>query len=67
MTITLNGERTEVPSEATTVEALLKSLRYTFPLIIVKVNGTLVERASYGNARVGEGDDVETYHLVSGG
>ncbi|HPT00913.1 MAG TPA: sulfur carrier protein ThiS, partial [Candidatus Aminicenantes bacterium] len=50
-----------------TVRLLLDRMNFSFPLIIVKVNGLLVPRDDYGKASVHEGDRVEVIHLMSGG
>ncbi|MDA8426389.1 MAG: sulfur carrier protein ThiS, partial [Treponema sp.] len=62
-----NGELRELPDGTATVRALLDEVRYSFPLLIVRVNGSLVERGAYSRAPVSDGDEVEVYHLVSGG
>ena len=64
--ITLNGNQVPCPAE-TTVAALLKEAGFVFPLLVVRVNGALVERAAYGSSPVRDGDTVEILHLVSGG
>ncbi len=50
-----------------TVSSLLEKCRYTFPLIIVKINGTLVPRREFDQHRVADGDSVDAIHLMSGG
>jgi len=67
MTVTVNGEVRELPEGTATVRALLDAMRYSFPLLIVRVNGRLVERASYASEPIAAGDLVDVYHLVSGG
>ncbi len=67
MRITVNFEAEELPGESTTVAGLLKLKRYSFPLIIVRIGGALVQRADYETAVIRDGDEVELYHLVSGG
>lgn len=67
MKITLNFQPMEFPGPSMSVRAMLEAMRYSFPMIIVKVNGLLVERADYGSAMVADGDEVDMYHLVSGG
>jgi sulfur carrier protein len=67
MKINVNGEDREVAAGTATVRALLAEMRYSFPLIVVRVNGRHVERADYESAAVAEGDHVDIYHLVSGG
>ena len=67
MTITLNAERETFPETGLTVSQILERKRWTFPLLIVKVNGQLVAREQYRQRSVSDGDEVEAYHLVSGG
>jgi sulfur carrier protein len=65
--ITLNLAPESFPEERLSVAEILGRKRWTFPLIIVKVNGVLVPREGYGSAPVQDGDEMEAYHLVSGG
>jgi sulfur carrier protein len=67
MKLQLNGEEIESGGESATVQELLAARRYSFPLIVVKVNGVFVPREKYGTASVKGGDVVDAYHLVSGG
>ena len=67
MKVRVNGDEIEQGGDFASVKELLAALRYSFPLIIVKVNGILVPRDAYASANVKDGDEVEAYHLVSGG
>jgi thiamine biosynthesis protein ThiS len=67
MKVQVNGNEVELEGETVSVQALLASLRYSFPLIVVRVNGLLVAREAYGSTMLDEGDLVDAYHLVSGG
>ncbi len=67
MTITVNGETERHDEETLTVRRLLEKKRYSFPLIIIRVNGALVDRADYDSAPIRDGNDIDLYHLVSGG
>ena len=67
MNLTLNFAPESFEGESLSVAGLLERKRWTFPLIIVKVNGELVPRESYALRPLAEGDVVEAYHLVSGG
>lgn len=64
--ITVNGKQTAWAA-GTTVASLLKDAGFVFPLLIVRVNGALVDRADYGRSAVADGDTVEVVHLMSGG
>ncbi len=62
------NKRTEVAWEdGMTVSDLLDRLNYTYPLIIVKVNGELVPREAYDNRAIPDGADVRVIHLIAGG
>ena len=67
MKVKVNGESRELPEGTATIRDLLDALRFSFPLLIVRVNGRLVERGAYAATHVSEGDEVDVYHLVSGG
>lgn len=64
--ITVNGRETPW-IDGTTVASLLKDAGFVFPLLIVRVNGVLVERADYASSAVADDDTVEVVHLMSGG
>ncbi|WP_408629718.1 sulfur carrier protein ThiS [Alkaliphilus flagellatus] len=53
--------------ENLTVEGILEKKKYTFPKIIVKVNGELVSPEEYGTKVIMDGDDVKVIHLLAGG
>ncbi len=62
------NKRKEVEwEEGMTVSALLERLNYTYPHIIVKVNGELVRREAYDACTIPDGADVRVIHLIAGG
>ena len=67
MNITLNNEPLTIDGESITVEELLKLKKYTFMLRIVKVKGRLLNRDSYGEEVINDGDSVQVIYLMSGG
>jgi sulfur carrier protein len=50
-----------------TVTALLKAMNYTFPHIIVSINGVIVPRAAYETHTLPDEADVRVIHLMAGG
>jgi thiamine biosynthesis protein ThiS len=50
-----------------TVASLLRSLRFTFPRIIVSIDGEVVPREDYATRRVPDEADVRVIHLMAGG
>jgi len=67
MTITLNGAPAHLETKADTVRGVLKAKGWSFPLIVVTVNGRLVPRSDWDSAPIGDGDVMEATHLMSGG
>lgn len=68
MRLTLNNRSENLDGvESMSVSALLEYKRYTFPNIVVKVNGVLVRKEAYENTLLHEGDRVDMIHMVSGG
>jgi sulfur carrier protein len=53
--------------EGLTVSALLERFRYTFPHIIVKVDGEVVPREEYPARTIPDDADVWVIHLIAGG
>ena len=53
--------------ENMSVSELLKICKYSFPLIIVKVNGEFVARPEYETYLIADGSNVSVIHLMSGG
>ncbi len=50
-----------------TVQDVLDRRKFSFPLVIVRVNGELVRRADFDTHTVEDGDRVQVLHLMSGG
>lgn len=64
--IIVNGTPT-IWEEGMTVSRLLEIKRYTFRMLVVKINGTLVKKADYASTLIPPEADVMVYHLMSGG
>ncbi|MBN2789921.1 MAG: sulfur carrier protein ThiS [Candidatus Delongbacteria bacterium] len=64
--ITVNDNVVEW-NDGLTITELLKIMKYTFPMLIVKVNGELIRKDQYGTYLVPENSDVKVVHLMSGG
>jgi sulfur carrier protein len=46
---------------------LLQALRYTFPMIYVRINGQVVKKDQWDIRVIREGDMVDAIHLMGGG
>jgi thiamine biosynthesis protein ThiS len=53
--------------EGMNVNSLLKILKFTFPMIVVAVNGKVVPKSAYGTIMIEDNDEVKVIHLVAGG
>jgi sulfur carrier protein len=65
--ITVNTEPETWAEDSLSIRDILDRKRWSFPLIIAKLNGESVPREEYSSRLVREGDALELYHLVSGG
>jgi thiamine biosynthesis protein ThiS len=50
-----------------TVQDLLDALKFSFRMIVVKVNGQVVLRKDFRTTEVPDGAEVQAIHLISGG
>jgi len=50
-----------------TIIRILKIMNYTFRMLVVKVNGELVNKANYDEFLIPVDADVKVIHLISGG
>lgn len=65
--ITLNKREQLEWREGLTVQALLEQKTYTYPHIIVSINGTVVKHDAYSETLIPDGADVRVIHLIAGG
>jgi thiazole synthase/sulfur carrier protein len=66
MSIEVNGKQVDW-SENETVKQLLKRMKYTFPLVVVKINDKLVPRGSYTETIIPDKAKIAVIHMISGG
>jgi thiamine biosynthesis protein ThiS len=53
--------------EGMTVQQLLKRLKFSFPLIVVSVNGVLVAKDEYATRQIPVDAQVKVLHMTAGG
>lgn len=53
--------------EGMTVDSILEILKFTFPMIVVSVNGKVIPKSEYGTTTIEDHDQVRVIHLVAGG
>jgi sulfur carrier protein len=64
--ILINGNEVAF-EEGMTVKKLLAKMNYTFPMIIVRVNGKLVNKEDWETFVVPRGAKVQALHQIAGG
>ena len=64
--IKVNGREREWEKDLT-VELLLEKYKYTFPLILVKVNSEFIPKEKYKDVQIMNGDDIQVIHSIAGG
>lgn len=65
--IVLNHNPEEFPGDSLTIRQILDLKGWSFPLIIARVDGTLVDRKEWERTAVRDGSVVDLHHLLSGG
>jgi len=67
MKLTVNFETEDFPDSRLSISEVMKRKRYSFPHVITRLNGSLVNREQRDSTMAVDGDEVEIYHLISGG
>ncbi len=66
MSIEVNGRKTDwVENES--VKQLLTRIKYTFPLVVVKINDKLVLRKNFDKTIIPDKSKIDVIHMISGG
>ena len=66
MSITVNGRNTNwIENES--VKQLLTRVKYTFPLVVVKINDKLVLRKNFEKTLIPDKSKIDVIHMISGG
>jgi sulfur carrier protein len=66
MPIEVNGNGIDYV-KGETIAQLLERMRYKFPLVVVKINGKVVPRERFPEAKFPDRSRIEVIHLISGG
>ncbi len=67
MEIILNNQPEKINKSELTVTELLELKKFTFKLLVIKINGKLVKKEDRDTTFIKQGDDVSVLHLISGG
>ena len=66
MTIEVNGRKIDwIENESVT--KLLKRMKYTFPLVVVKINNEIVLRNDFKIKVIPDNSNIDVIHMISGG
>ena len=66
MSIEVNGRKTNwIENES--VKQLLNRIKYTFPLVVVKINDKLVLRENFEKTIIPDKSKIDVIHMISGG
>jgi sulfur carrier protein len=67
MKIVLNNREEDFETDQMTMTELLAVKKFTFKMLVVKINGELIKRHEFDQKLVKDGDDVMVLHLITGG
>ncbi|OQA07945.1 MAG: Sulfur carrier protein ThiS [bacterium ADurb.Bin374] len=62
----VNGEPLKYVKDMT-VSDVIKAKKFSFPLLIVKIDGVYIPRESYDATPVSDDATIDIIHLISGG
>lgn len=66
MSIEVNSREVEWLKDES-VKDLLKRMKYSFPLVIVKINDKIIPRSKYSVTFIPDNSKVAVIHMISGG
>jgi sulfur carrier protein len=67
MKIILNNREEIFDQDSLTITGLLEEKNFSFKMLVIKVNGSLIKKVDYESTLVKDGDEVMVLHLISGG
>jgi len=53
--------------EGETIKQLLSRMRYTFPLVVVKIDQKVIPRKDFPDVVVPDNSRIDVIHMISGG
>ncbi|MDR2586061.1 MAG: sulfur carrier protein ThiS [Prevotellaceae bacterium] len=67
MKINLNNRLHEFDADELSIAEIMQRLSFHFKLLVVKLNGVLIDKPIFASTLVRDGDELMIIHLVSGG
>ena len=66
MSIEVNGRKVDwVENE--NIKDFLKRMKYTFPLVVVKINDEVIPRSKFSEVILPDDSKIAVIHMISGG
>lgn len=67
MKIVLNNNIEVFQNDQISINEILKEKNFSFRLILVKLNNSLINKSEFDTTLIKDGDDLKIIHLMSGG
>ncbi|MNC47920.1 Sulfur carrier protein ThiS [compost metagenome] len=67
MMLMINGQTSTVPEDCRSIADLLALPEWRRAMVIVELNGTVLNSQQYAQTALSEGDRIEMVHFVGGG
>jgi len=67
MKVLLHNNHEVLGGDRITVSELLRQKNFTFKMLVIKLNGKLVQKSEYDTTYLKDGDEIHVLHLISGG
>ena len=67
MEVTLNGEHVQLPEQIVFVADLLEFYHVQNKVVVVEVNGNILNKDEHQETRLSDRDKIEIVHFVGGG
>jgi sulfur carrier protein len=65
--IIVNGEQLQLPEQIVYVSELLDYFKLQDKVVVVEINGEILEKNEHQNTRLSDRDRIEIVHFVGGG
>jgi len=66
VSIEVNGRKVNWMKNET-IKQLLRRMKYTFPLVVVKINNQVIPRSDFSNVIIPDNSKIDVIHMISGG
>ncbi|MCH1627077.1 sulfur carrier protein ThiS [Fredinandcohnia quinoae] len=67
MQLIINSDKIDIPNQIRNVTGLLEHFDLKQKVVIVEVNGVILEKVNHQDTQLSDGDRIEIVHFVGGG